>query len=257
MNARAANPANRLDPIPEHDSLNPPEVPPERSTARPRGILRPAGRPVTGLVVTTVVGLALIGAGFALRSNPMDLPIVAELNGIHAGVWGAIADGVYRGFEPVAAIALTVVLAAVVWGVSRSIRTAVAFGAIVALVWLPTALIKLLVDRPRPDLAALPNPPTHPQLDGSFPSGHTAFVTALSIALWFLLRDTHWAAAIAVAGVLATGLVATAVVSDGFHYPTDALASILWACAAAPTARWLVVDVLLARWRGREGAHRH
>ena len=211
------------------------------------GIFRPARRPLTTAAVTLVTGLVLLTVGVFLRTRPVDLGAVVVLNRAHTGAWAVIADAVYRGLGPVPAVVLTVVLAAVVWGASRSLRTAIAFGAVVALTWLPVAVLKILVDRPRPDAAMLAHVYTPGQTDGSFPSGHTAFLAALTMACWYLLRGTRWAGIVTAAGALATALVGVAVVSDGLHYPTDALASVAWALAMAPTARWLVADVALAR----------
>lgn len=91
-------------------------------------------------------------------------------------------------------------------------------------------------------------------MDGSFPSGHTAFVAALTIAFWFLLRGTRGASIALIIGTASTVTVGLAVVSDGLHYPTDVVASIAWAIAMAPTARWIMVDVIaprLERYRKR------
>lgn len=113
--------------------------------------------------------------------------------------------------------------------------------------WLPTAAIKAIVNRPRPDVLTLAHPFTPAQVDGSFPSGHTAFVAALTIAFWFLLRGTRGASIALIAGAASTVTVGLAVVSDGLHYPTDVMASIAWAIAMAPTARWIMVDVITPR----------
>ncbi len=74
---------------------------------------------------------------------------------------------------------ITLVIAGLVWAVSRSLRTAILFGLTVAFTWLPVAAVKVLVDRPRPDATLLTHPFTPLQTDGSFPpSGHTAYVVA-------------------------------------------------------------------------------
>lgn len=214
------------------------------------GIYRPTRRPVGTIAVAVVVGVALLVAGLVLRTHPFDLDVVIALNQLHTGAWGALADFLYVGFGPAAAVVLTLVLAGIVWLVSRSFLTAISFGAIVAVTWLPVAVLKVIVDRPRPEASALSHLYAPAQVDGSYPSGHTAFVVALAFAAWYLLRDTRWAWLVVVVGAAATAVVGLAVVSDGLHYPTDVLASIVWALALAPAAKFAVVD-LFAGWLRR------
>lgn len=211
-------------------------------TVERSGIYRPSRRPLTTIAVAVVVGIVLLAAGLLLKSHPVDLGIVVGLNQAHAGAWGLFADLVYVGVGPAAAVMLTLVLAGLVWLVTRSFITAISFGAIVAVTWLPVAVLKIIVDRPRPDATSLAHAYVPAQVDGSFPSGHTAFIVALALATWFLLRDTRWRWLVVVAGAAATVVVGLAVISDGLHYPTDVLASIVWALAMAPAARLIVVD---------------
>jgi membrane-associated phospholipid phosphatase len=200
---------------------------------------------------TIVTGLALIALGFVLRVSPIDAPVVQALNTTHVGAWGQAADAIYLALEPLPSALLTLLIISTIAVVCRSLRTAIVFGGIIALTWLPTAAIKLVVDRPRPDPLALAHPFSPAQVDGSFPSGHTAFVAALAIAFWFLLRTTRWAALVVIAGITATSTIGLAVISDGLHYPSDVAASIVWALAMAPSARWIMVDLIPARWLER------
>lgn len=195
-----------------------------------------------------VTGLALIALGLVLRVAPIDAPVVEALNASHTGAWGRTANVIYLSLEPVPSALLTLVILASIAVVRRSLRTGVVFGGVVALTWLPTEVIKLVVDRPRPDALALAHPFSPAPVDASFPSGHTTFVATLAIAFWFLLRGTRWAALPLIAGTAATVTIGLAVVSDGVHYPTDVAASILWALAMAPVARWVMVDLVPAGW---------
>lgn len=219
-----------------------------RTRTRPlTGIERPTSRPIP-LVVTAIVGaIAVIALGFVMKATQADQGVVVALNQTHTGWWGAVSNAVYRGIEPVPAVAITLVIAALVWAVSRSLRTAILFGLTVAFAWLPVAAIKILVDRPRPDAALLAHPFSPLQTDGSFPSGHTAYVVALAIAFWFLLRGTRFAWLPVALGVVAGVIVGLAVVSDGLHFPTDVLGSAIWALATAGAVRWLIVDVIAVR----------
>jgi membrane-associated phospholipid phosphatase len=206
------------------------------------GMYRAARRPVLTATVTVLVGVVLLLLGLALRTHPIDLGIVLSLNKLHTGIWALFSDAVYVMLGPIPAVLLTIVLAGLVWLISRSLITALSFGAVVALTWLPIAVLKVIVDRPRPEASALSHAFVPAQVDGSYPSGHTAFVVALAFAVWCLLRDTPWRWLALSFGAVATVVVGLAVVSDGLHYPTDVLASIVWALAMAPTARLVVVD---------------
>ena len=222
----------------------------EVRTARPRpltGIERATRRPLTAVVTAVVGALAVVALGFAMKATQADQAMVVALNQTHTGWWGALGSAVYRGIEPVPAVAITLVIAAAVWAGSRSLRTAILFGLTVAFTWLPVAAIKILVDRPRPDAALLAHPFSPLQTDGSFPSGHTAYVVALAIAFWFLLRGTRFSWLPVVLGVAATVVIGLAVVSDGLHFPTDVLGSVIWSLSTAAAVRWLIVDVIAAR----------
>lgn len=216
------------------------------------GIYRPTRRPVVAIAVAVAVGIVLLIVGFILTTHPFDLSVVVRLNQLHTGAWGAFADWMYVGFGPAAAVVLTLVLAGIVWLVSRSFLTAISFGAIVAVTWLPIAVLKVIVDRPRPEASALSHLYAPAQVDGSFPSGHTAFVVALAFAAWYLLRDTRWSLVVVVVGTVATVVIGLAVVSDGLHYPSDVIASIVWALAMAPAAKFIVVDLGVGWLRRRQ-----
>ncbi|WP_295010981.1 phosphatase PAP2 family protein [uncultured Microbacterium sp.] len=216
-------------------------------TRRLTGIDRPSRRPWAAVLVAALGAAFVIGLGFATTPEHPDHAVVTALNTLHTGAWGAVASAVYRGIEPIPAVGITLAIATLVWWVSRSLRTAVLFGTTVALTWLPVAAIKLLVDRPRPDATLLAHPFVPAQPDGSFPSGHTAYVVALAFGFWFLLRHTRWAWAPVVFGVAMTAFVGLAVVSDGLHFPTDVLGSVVWAVSTACAVRWIVVDLVAAR----------
>ena len=187
-------------------------------------------------IPATVAGIALVlvvGGGLLLRDSAFDLPLVEALNTLHRGVFAAIGDGVYRGVGPVPAIAATVILTGVIFAVRRDLATASTFAVTVAVTWLPAALIKVFVGRPRPDADALMHAPAT-QPDASYPSGHIVFATALVIAAVLVTRSVALRRVWILAGSAGTVLVAFCVVSDGLHFPTDAAASLIWAAGIAP-----------------------
>jgi undecaprenyl-diphosphatase len=221
-----------------------------RATRPVNGILRPSRHPVFVVVIAVLGALLVTAVGFALRSHPIDLALAQALNTLHVGVAGTLSSLVYRGLEPVAAIALTILATGLIWLSTRQLRVAVAFAGMVAITWIPSDIVKILVHRPRPEAALLTHPFSPAQVDPSYPSGHTVFITAFVIALLFVLRGTRWMPVGVVLGVIVVLGVATAVTIDGVHYPTDAVASIVWGVAVAPGARVVWVDWIMPRVPG-------
>lgn len=211
------------------------------------------------LVRAAVVVVLLVAAGLVLRAHPLDQGLAAALNTGHVGVLGALASGVYAVFEPVPAILLTVVLTGLVWARTRRLVAAAGFAGVVALTWIPSDLLKVLVSRPRPDATVLAHPFVPAQPDASFPSGHTVFVASLVLAGLMLVTDARRRRVLAVVGAAAVLVVAAALAVDGVHWPTDLVASMLWALAVAPAARVVWVDLVLdpvVRRTGQTGRHR-
>ncbi len=195
-----------------------------------------------------MVGVVLlVVVGFVLRAHPVDAGLARALNSLHVGVLGAVGSAVYTVFEPVPAVLLTVVLTGLVWARTRRLVTAAAFAGVVALTWIPSDLLKVVVGRPRPDGSVLPHPFVPVQPDASFPSGHTVFVVALVLAGLMLVPAGPRRRVLAVLGGVVVLVVATALAVDGVHWPTDVVASVVWALAVAPVARIVWVDLVLTR----------
>lgn len=192
-----------------------------------------------------VIVLFLAVVGFVVRASPVDAAVSADLDALHVGALGAVCSVVYRVFEPGPAILLTIVVTAIVWARTRRLPVAVAFAGVVAVTWIPSAVLKIVVGRPRPDASVLPHPFVPAQPDASFPSGHVVFVTALLLAALMLVADPRRRLVAAVLGGVGVLAVATALCIDGVHWPADVVASVLWALAVAPAARLLWVDVIL------------
>lgn len=91
----------------------------------------------------------------------------------------------------------------------------------------------------------------------SYPSGHTAFATALALAVALLATGRLGLGRTAGTSlVLATALAAGiamgwAQVALGAHYPTDALGGWCTALAVVPATAWLIDRVADARWQQR------
>lgn len=105
-------------------------------------------------------------------------------------------------------------------GLLRGWRTAVGAGVACAVCLGVPQLLKAAL--PRPQLAD-PWP-----MSNSLPSGHTAAVAALTVAL-VLVLPAAWRGVVLLGGLLATAATATAVVVLTYHRPSDVVAS--WALA--------------------------
>lgn len=114
---------------------------------------------------------------------------------------------------------------------TQALRFALGF----ALTWLAVALVKLLVDFPRP-LAALPDMVRiigEPELKYSFPSGHAAYTMLVAVTLWPLVTRRFRI-------LLVTWLVwvGWSRIAAGAHFPADVLAGFLIGGLSAGIARF-------------------
>jgi membrane-associated phospholipid phosphatase len=189
---------------------------------------------LTGLALTVALGLVLaggaaVGALFVMAQHHALLAhydlSAARWGGSHATSW---STRVSSDVSFVAATPSMIVIATVaaVWEYRRSRRPAVlAFMATVAVGQLVVSnLVKVLVDRPRPDIAPL----TH-FAGSSFPSGHATTAAAVFAAVAFLLgrrRSQRTKAFLAAGAAAVAAAVATSRVLLGVHWFTDVLAGL-------------------------------
>lgn len=191
--------------------------------------------PLPGDIRLAAVGaLLVVSSGLLLRRSTIDLPLTLGMHTLDHGIAGSVASGIYAALEPLWALGLLCGLVAVVtW--RQGLRSGARLGVSVTIAWLPVWVVKMLVDRPRP---ALPGA-VHILSDPSFPSGHTAFVAILALAIFGTVTNPRLRRACATVGVLSTAIVAMSVLILGHHYPTDVLASIVWSITVMPLARRL------------------
>ncbi|WP_146240281.1 hypothetical protein [Curtobacterium sp. MCSS17_008] len=90
------------------------------------GILEPDPHPLATVTIAFGTVLVLTLIGFFLGS--VDIGLAAASNALHVGAVGALATAVYHVISPGPAIAITVVVAGVVWWRARDVRPALAFG---------------------------------------------------------------------------------------------------------------------------------
>lgn len=59
--------------------------------------------------------------------------------------------------------------------------------------------------------------------------------------------DRRWHATATIIGAAAVAVAALALVTDGVHFPSDVIASVVWTLAVAPAVRYLWVDLVMPR----------
>ncbi|MFJ7206477.1 phosphatase PAP2 family protein [Streptomyces sp. NPDC098789] len=206
-------------------------------TGRPTRAVLP---PVLSLWLGSIAALAalvvvVLGVRYADDSRPatVDSRIGGVVDGLRPSPWSHVALALDFLGEPAGSVVL---VAAVVTGclLLRRRRAAVLLVAGVALTVGTTTLLKYVVGR---------------TINGgylSYPSGHTAFLTALVLVLALLVTGRlGLGKAAGTLLVLAAALVGGAAmgwaqVALGAHYPTDALGGWCTALAAIPAVAWLV-----------------
>ncbi|WP_322734536.1 phosphatase PAP2 family protein [Streptomyces ferrugineus] len=196
---------------------------------------------VAGLATLVVVGL---GVRYAGRGEPgrVDGWIQAAVGGV-GSPWRDVALATDFLGEPVGA-AMLVVAAVTGCLLLRRPRAAVLVVAGAGLTVGTTTLLKPLVGRT-----------IHGEGNLSYPSGHTAFLTALAFVVALLaagrfgLGRTGGAALVLAAALVAGAAMGWAQVALGAHYPTDVIGGWCTALAVVPATAW-VVDRLAdaGRW---------
>ncbi len=203
-------------------------------------VLPPALRGGLGLMAALAALLvALLGIRYADAGGPgaVDVRVRAVVDGVGPS-WRYVALALDSSGEPVGAATLVV---AVMTGclLRRRLRAAVFVVAGVGIAVGTTTLLKHLVGR---------------TIHGghlSYPSGHTAFATALALAVAMLATRRRGRDGLDPGRTAGTVLVLAAALAAGAamgwaqvvldaHYPTDVLGGCCTALAAVPATAWLV-----------------
>jgi membrane-associated phospholipid phosphatase len=134
-------------------------------------------------------------------------------------------------FSPPIAVITSVVTAGIVFAITRRWVTVLHFGALVLGTWLSSEVIKVIVHRPRPagHIADVLVPNPDPD---SYPSGHVCFAVGFTFAILILVWNTRAKWIVVVLAVLLSLATAVSRIYLGIHYPTDVVASLVFAAAA-------------------------
>ena len=144
-----------------------------------------------------------------------------------------------------------VIAAAGVFLRTRSWITVLHFALLVLGTWLSSEVIKVLVHRPRPTAKLADTLVPNPDPD-SYPSGHVCFAVGLGLAFFVLVIRTRVRAIILVLAILLAVITAATRVYLGIHYPTDALASLVFGAAA-----FIGIEAIWRRYAGGIFRSRH
>ena len=174
---------------------------------------------------------AIEALGLLVSGNPpitaAEMNAVIAVNGFHAPAFDAIAQSIDVVFGPRFAV-LVGVLAVVIAGlIGRSWLTALRMALLIAIPWAAADVIKVIIQRPRPDMSLLAHPLLVEPTSFSYPSGHTAFATALGMSAVVMLAGWRYRAAAVVVATVVALTTAWSRMYLGAHYPSDVLGSLL------------------------------
>ncbi|MGW2912742.1 phosphatase PAP2 family protein [Streptomyces asoensis] len=202
----------------------------------PHPVLPPALRvPLALTAVLAALVVLVLGVRYSGDGEPgtVDTAVSDAVHGVD-GPWRHVALAVDFLGEPAGSVLLvTAVLAGCL--LLRAPRAAVLVVACLALTVGTATLLKSLVGRT-----------IHGDGNLSYPSGHTAFATALALAVALLvtgrtgLGRTAGTLCVLGAGPAAGAAMGWAQVALGAHYPTDVLGGCCTALAVVPPTAWLI-----------------
>lgn len=197
----------------------------------------------TQLLIATIGMIFVLVLGYFVMDSEADLPLTQAMNSLNAGAFGALVNFVYGALQPIYSFGLCVA-GIVIYLVRRHPwRPLISFAGTIIFAWLPIVFLKKLYERPRIDPADLPNPGDYVPHDWSYPSGHTAFVTGIVVAMLlatYSTRAQRWAQVIG--GIFVLTIMAC-VMTTGVHYFTDSFASIVWAFTVGPVG-WILFSLI-------------
>ncbi len=181
---------------------------------------------IAGAMFAAIEALGLIVTG-SPSITAAETNAVIAVNGFHSPVLDGIAQSIDLVFGGRVAVVVGVLAVVIAGLIGRSWWTALRMALLIAIPWAAADIIKVIIQRPRPDMSLLTHPILVEPTSFSYPSGHTAFATALGMAAVVMLA--RWrcrAAAIVVATVVAL-TTAWSRMYLGAHYPSDVLGSLL------------------------------
>lgn len=193
------------------------------------------------LIVAAVGAILVLFLGVLVQDSTVDQPLTAWFNSFNTGAVLAVTDVIYLGLQPIFSSVFALVGILIYLALRRPIGPLLAFCATVIVAWLPLIGLKRVYDRPRLDRDALLYPINYVPHDSAYPSGHTAFVCGIAVAVLIATYSSAYKNLARILAIVAIVIIVCVVMTVGVHYVTDALGSILWATTVGPLG-WLLVE---------------
>lgn len=191
---------------------------------------------VASLALALASGIAGTNSAFLASEFEIDKALNANSNSFLNDL-AVFASEIY---SPKWAIVLILVLAVVIWLVTKSRIDAFGFLAIVGAGWLPAEVFKLSFNEPRPDTRLLiEGSPVPPEIDSAFPSGHLCFALAIGYALYLLTKHTKAKNFVLGFWILSSLVMGWARLFVGVHYLNDLTGSLFTTFAGVVLLAWI------------------
>jgi membrane-associated phospholipid phosphatase len=187
------------------------------------------------IVLVIVVVLLVLVAGIALTHSSKDTAaethLLASIATGRSAALVSVSLALNWVFSPPIAVIVGLIAAAGVFARTRRWITVLHFVLLVLGTWLSSEAIKVIVHRPRPAARLADTLVPNPDPD-SYPSGHVCFAVGLGLAFFVLAIRSRVRVIILVLAILLALVTAGTRIYLGIHYPTDALASLVFGVAA-------------------------
>jgi undecaprenyl-diphosphatase len=192
------------------------------------------------LVAVLIFGLVAAHTDFI---DHLELPVVQWFSHHHSDAATSAANLAVLVFEPFTGAVILLAVALVILAVTRRMWPTVMFLVMTFGTLAGAQVLKWLVQRDRPPLSALADPPpADPTF--SFPSGHTTVATVLVVALVMVVPGA-WKWLVGVAGGMIVLMVAVSRFYLGSHYPSDVVAAILVGTAGVVLLRIMCAHLIV------------
>jgi membrane-associated phospholipid phosphatase len=226
-----------------------------RAEARAEASRSSRNRFALTIVIVVIVVILVIVAGIALTHSggetAAETRLLASVAASRVGALVSISLALNWLFSPPIALIVGVIATAGVFAVTRSWVTVLHFVLLVLGTWLSSEVVKLIVHRPRPAARLADTLVPNPDPD-SYPSGHVCFAVALGLAIFVLAIRSRARVIILVLAILLALITAGTRIYLGIHYPTDALASLVFGVAA-----FIGIETIWRRYAGGIFRSRH
>lgn len=206
-----------------------------RAHERAEASRRSNRRLIVILAICVVVALIVLVVGILVTKSASytasETRVLASIAATRVPAIVSVSLGLNWIFSPPIAVVVGLVTAAIIFVVTRRWLVVLHFAVLVLGTWLSSEVVKVIVHRPRPAGHIADTLVPNPDPD-SYPSGHVCFAVGLGFAIFVLVIGSHARWVVAVFAILVSVSTALSRIYLGIHYPTDVVASLVFAAAA-------------------------